>query len=176
MPEGASIPYPLILGGDSANDYNKNQRLQEQLKVADEYGRLNSALIFLSKLPEEKWVISDGKLYPNDPTCWDLEEEYLDELYSKWFFKPVENMQIIFAKFDETKNGRILFVSETGWIFDEIEYSDDQVAGRKLHLNGFKRCDKDNEFRKLFTIPDLHPKGEYDPSERIYSSGKYWRI
>ena len=175
LPSDVDIPNPLILGGAGASDYNKNQRLQEHLRVAKEHGLLELALGVLSQIPEDKWVTSGGNLNPNEPSYWELEEQHIKELQSKWFFKPVENMQINFAKIDEAKSGRILFASETGWIFDEIEYSDNKIAEQKLRLNGFKRCDEDANFQKLFSIPDPVSKSLLDPSDRVYSSGKFWK-
>lgn len=175
LPNRVDIPNPLILGGAGASDYSKNQRLQEHLCIAKEHGLLELALGVLSRIPEDKWVTSTGDLNPNEPSYWELEEQHTKELQSKWFFKPVENMQINFATIDEAKSGRILFASETGWIFDEIEYSDNKIAEQKLRLNGFKRCDEDANFQKLFSIPDPVSKSLLDPSDRMYSSGKFWK-
>ena len=173
LKNGVDIPNPLILGGAGASDYSKNQRLQEQLRIAEKHGLLELALTMLSRIPEDKWVTSSGNLDPNEPSYWELEEQHLKELQSKWFFKPVENMQINFATFDEAKSGRILFASETGCVFDEIEYSDNEVAEQKLRLNGFKRCDEDEKFVELFSVPETLEKHTEKP---IYSSGKFWKI
>ena len=67
-------------------------------------------------------------------------------IHSKWFFKPIEMLQTNLATIDENKDGRILFVAETGWVFDELSYPDNETAERKLRLNGFKRCDEDPVF------------------------------
>ena len=65
-----------------------------------------------------------------------------------------------------------MFASETGWVFDEIEYSDNEVAEQKLRLNGFKRCDEDEKFIELFSVPETLEKHTEKP---IYSSGKFWK-
>ena len=93
-------------------------------------------------------------------------------IHSNWFFKPIEMLQTNLATIDENQEGRILFVVETGWIFDELSYPDNQTAKRKLRLNGSKRCDEDSAFRKLSFIPEELHEGTRNP---VYSSGKHWR-
>lgn len=141
LPNSVEIPNPLILGGAGASDYSKNQRLQEQLRIAEEHGLLELALGVLSRIPEDEWVTSTRDLDPNEPSYWELEEQHQTEIHSKWFFKPIEMLQTNLATIDKKKDGRILFVAETGWIFDELSYPDNETAERKLRLNGFKRCD-----------------------------------
>jgi hypothetical protein len=175
LPNGVDIPNPLILGGSGASNYSKNQRLQEHLRIAEEHGILELALGVLSRIPADNWVTSDGNLNPNELSYWEKEEQYQNELHQKWYFKPLENMQMNFAKIDENNPGHILFANENGWIFDEIEYPNNDTARKKLRLNGFKRCDEDTNFQKLFSIPDPVSKCLLDPSDRVYSSGKYWR-
>ena len=172
LPNGVDIPDPLILGGAGASNYNKNQRLQEHLRIAEEHGLLELALTTLSKIPEDKWVTSSGNLDPDEPSYWELEEQHQREIHSKWFFKPIEMLQTNLATIDENQEGRILFVVETGWIFDELSYLDNETAERKLRLNGFKKCDEDPAFSKLSFIPDALHEGTRNP---VYSSGKYWR-
>ena len=172
LPNDADIPNPLILGGAGASDYKKNQRLKDHLRIAEEHGLLELALSLLSRIPENKWVTSNGDLNPNELSYWELEEQYQREIQSKWFFKPVAMLQTNLATIDENQAGRILFVAETGWIFDELRFTDNQTAERKLRLNGFKRCDEDPAFTKLSVIPDTLNKGTRNP---VYSSGKHWR-
>ena len=45
-------------------------------------------------------------------------------------------MQTNFATFDQAQEGRILFVGETGHIFDELKYPNSQIAEQKLRKNG----------------------------------------
>ncbi|MDC0650113.1 hypothetical protein OAQ37_06385 [Alphaproteobacteria bacterium] len=94
------------------------------------------------------------------------------KIHSRWFFKPIEMLQTNLATIDENQDGRILFVVETGWIFDELSYPDNETAERKLRLNGFKRCDEDPAFETLSFIPDNLHEGTPNP---VYSSGKHWR-
>ena len=171
LPKGVDIPNPLILGGAGASDYSKNQRLQEHLRIAEEYGVLELALGMLSRIPEDEWVTSTGDLDPNEPSYWELEEQHQTEIHSKWFFKPIEMLQTNLATIDKNQDGRILFVAETGWIFDELSYLDNETAEKKLRLNGFKRCDEDPIFETLSFIPDTLHEGTPNP---VYSSGKYW--
>ncbi|MDA8942315.1 hypothetical protein N9I04_00085 [Alphaproteobacteria bacterium] len=172
LPNGVDIPNPLILGGAGASNYSKNQRLQEHLRIAEEHGLLQLALTMLSKIPEDKWVTSGGNLDPNEPSYWELEEQHQREIHSKWFFKPIEMLQTNLATIDENQEGKILFVVETGWVFDELCYPDNETAERKLRLNGFKRCDEDPVFETLSFIPDTLHEGARNP---VYSSGKHWR-
>ena len=81
LPDNEGIPNPLILGGSGANDFTKNERLKEHLKVAEDNGVLDEALDFLCGLSESDWEISDGNLDPNEPDYWDLiaEDESEDE-------------------------------------------------------------------------------------------------
>ena len=67
IPNDVDVPNPLILGGSGANDFNKNQRLREHLKVAEQNDVLSDALEFLSRISESQWVKSDGNLDPNAP-------------------------------------------------------------------------------------------------------------
>ena len=175
IPKGTKISNPLILGGAGASNYDKNKRLLEHLNIAAHHGFLDLAVQFLSQIPADNWVTSDGNLNPNELSYWEKEEQYQNELHQKWYFKPSENMQMNFAKIDENEPGHILFANENGWIFDEIEHSDNDTARKKLRLNGFKRCDEDANFRNLFSIPDPVSKSLLDPSERVYSSRKFWR-
>ncbi len=60
------VPRPLILAASIAIDYDKNQRLIEQIDLAEQYGLLNEAIDILESVPHERWVISRGKLDPNE--------------------------------------------------------------------------------------------------------------
>ena len=102
-----------------------------------------------------------------------IEEEDKRELLSKWFFKSVLNMQTNFATFDHAQEGRILFVGETGFIFDELKYPNNQIAEQKLRKNGFKRCDEDEIFDNHFSVPESIISNERS-IKPVYSSGKYW--
>jgi hypothetical protein len=175
VPKDTDVPNPLILGGSGANKYSKSQRLQEHIQLAREHGLLDEALSLLCEVPEEEWVVSNGNLDPNEPTYWELEEQYQSELQSKWFFKPKENDEVNLATIDETKPGRIMFSNEDGRVFDVIEYSDDKTAEQKLRLNGFKRCNEEKNFRELYSIPDNLSKVLPDGNDGLYSSGKHWR-
>jgi hypothetical protein len=172
LPNGVDIPNPLILGGAGASNYRKNQRLQEHLRIAEEHGLLELALTMLLKIPVDNWVTSDGNLNPKELSYWELEEQHQREIHSKWFFKPIEMLQTNLATIDKNQEGRILFVVETGWVFDELSYLDNETAEKKLRLNGFKRCDEDPVFETLSFIPDTLHEGARNP---VYSSGKYWR-
>jgi hypothetical protein len=72
LPDNVEIPNPLILGGSGANDFTKNKRLKEHLKVAEYSGVLNEALEFPGGLSEREWERSDGNLDPNELDYWDL--------------------------------------------------------------------------------------------------------
>jgi len=133
---------------------------------------LELALTMLSKIPVDNWVTSDGNLSPKEHSYWELEEQHQREIHSKWFFKPIEMLQTNLATIDKNQEGRILFVVETGWIFDELSYLDNETAEKKLRLNGFKRCDEDPVFETLSFIPDTLHEGARNP---VYSSGKHWR-
>jgi hypothetical protein len=81
LPDTVKIPNPFILGGSGVNDFTKNGRLKEHLKVAEDNGVLDKALEFLCGLSESEWERSDGNLDPNEPGYWDLiaEDEPDDE-------------------------------------------------------------------------------------------------
>jgi hypothetical protein len=72
LPDNGGIPNPLISGGSGANNFAKNERLKEYLKVAEENEVLDEALDFLCGLSESDWEISDCNLDPNEPDYWDL--------------------------------------------------------------------------------------------------------
>ena len=80
IPNDFDIPNPLILGGSGANDFSKNQRLKEHLKVAEQNGLLSDASEYLSKIPDSQWVKSDGNLDPNELDYWQLDELHRKEL------------------------------------------------------------------------------------------------
>ena len=80
IPNDIDVPNPLILGGSGANDFSKNQRLKEQLTVAEQNGLLADAIELLSKIPESQWVKSDGNLHPNELDYWQLDELHRKEL------------------------------------------------------------------------------------------------
>ena len=61
LPSGTQLKWPLILGGSIATDSEKNERLLEQIAVAEKYGLLNEALSFLALLPEDEWQKSAKK-------------------------------------------------------------------------------------------------------------------
>ena len=65
LPRDEDLPNPLILGGYGSNDFSKNLRLKEQLKVADDNGLLIEALEFLATVDDDVWVKSDGNLDPD---------------------------------------------------------------------------------------------------------------
>ena len=68
--KGIKLPLPLILGGSGANDFTKTKRLKDQLDVAQQSGELDAALKFLTNIPVDDWVKSDGNLDPNAPTYY----------------------------------------------------------------------------------------------------------
>ena len=49
------MPVQLILGGAMASDEAKNQRLFEQIRLAEEGGYLTAALGFLESVPDSHW-------------------------------------------------------------------------------------------------------------------------
>lgn len=81
LPDDVDVPNPLILVGSGANDFSKNQRLKEHLKVATDNGMLDEALAFLCGLSEGEWERSEGNLDPNKPDYYDLIAK--DELENK---------------------------------------------------------------------------------------------
>ncbi len=83
LPNGVDIPNPLILGGAGASNYNKNQRLQEHLRIAEVHGLLELALTMLSKIPADNWVTSNGNLNPNELDNWQLDELHNKDLEEK---------------------------------------------------------------------------------------------
>ena len=84
LPNGVDIPNPLILGGAGASNYNKNQRLQEHLRIAEVHGLLELALTMLSKIPADNWVTSNGNLNPNELENWQLDELHNKDLEDQW--------------------------------------------------------------------------------------------
>lgn len=60
------LPIPTILTGwASTNDYEKNQRLQEQLHVLRSFGLLEEAIDYLMSVEIGKWKMSFVDLDPN---------------------------------------------------------------------------------------------------------------
>ncbi len=54
---GEGAPVPLILGGSGAPDWSKRQRLEAQIRFAEEHGRLARVDRFLRRLPESEWYV-----------------------------------------------------------------------------------------------------------------------
>ena len=53
------IPTPLILSGWwPSTNFDKNERLIEQIQIASDHGIEDKAYDFLSKIPDGEWLIS----------------------------------------------------------------------------------------------------------------------
>jgi len=78
------------------------------------------------------------------------------------------------ALIDEQDDGKfkVLFINETSWVFDEIEFDSEAEAIEGLNKNKFIKYDKElHEFIYLPRSP--FSQAEY-MMRRIYSSGEYW--
>ena len=103
LPNGVDIANPLILGGAGANNYKKNQRLQEHLRIAEEHGFLELALGILSRIPEDKWVMSEGNLDPNEPSYWELEEKHINAIGGEFEIDEIDwgSAEVVSIKINE---------------------------------------------------------------------------
>ena len=72
LPPDTEISLPFILGGSGENDYNKNQRFKEHLRVAEENGVIDEIKQYISSFSEDDWERSEGNLDPNTPSSNDM--------------------------------------------------------------------------------------------------------
>ena len=78
------------------------------------------------------------------------------------------------ALIDEQDDGKfkVLFINETSWVFDEIEFGSEADAIEGLTRNKFVRYDKDiHEFIYLPKPP--FSQAEY-MNQATFSSGEHW--
>ena len=75
-----SIPEPIILGAYwNTNDYEKNQRLIEQIEFIEEEGIWNDAMKLLSNIADKNWVKSSIELNPSEKNVGQLLAEDHDK-------------------------------------------------------------------------------------------------
>jgi type I restriction enzyme M protein len=72
LPPNTEISLPFILGGSGENDYNKNQRFKEHLRIAEENGVIDEIKQYISSFSEDDWERSEGNLDPNTPSSNDM--------------------------------------------------------------------------------------------------------
>ena len=83
LPE-VDVPRPLILAASIATDYDKNQRLNEQIDLAESNGLMDQAVKILETVPQERWVLSSGNLDPNEKSWWEIHEEKYSRAEMAW--------------------------------------------------------------------------------------------
>ena len=112
LPE-VDVPRPLILAASIAIDYDKNQRLKEQIDLAEQNGLLREAIEILESVPEERWVKSYGKLDPNETPAWVIYERKVEAAEKAWYdiYRPI---------LQQTK-ARILRLIDKGFITNTIQ-------------------------------------------------------
>lgn len=185
LPKEVKIPNALILGAWACSNYAKNERLREHLSIAKENSLLDDALRMLSRIPEEEWLTSSGNLSSNEPHAWEIEEQNLLAAAKGWYFRSVEDDDQIQSKFEfdldsfmfaGVHNGNIFFVTESGRVFDKLQYPDDQTAAEKLRKNGFIPCEEEEKLVSIYFRPDVIIPTIIDKNSRnpVYSAGEIW--
>jgi len=127
LPE-IEVPRPLILGGAIAIDYDKNQRLIEQIDIASAHGLLNEAQKILESIPEERWVKPIGKMDPNEKPYWLIYEEK-NELEEKEWLK-------IYGPILEATQSKIAYLLEHKFITD-LDHLESIFQDVLKDFNGF---------------------------------------
>jgi hypothetical protein len=68
----------------------------------------------------------------------------------------------------------IVFFTDSGGIFDRIEYGSEEEARFALANNGFELYSKNPELSKFIGTPEFPHREVEHPSGKIYSSGRFW--
>lgn len=69
----------------------------------------------------------------------------------------------------------LLFVSDTGGIFDRLEFESDAEAVEALRLNRIEEFAKTPLFQELLQPPAFPLTTRDHPNGPIFSSGRFWR-
>ena len=105
-----------------------------------------------------------------------MEEEKVKAQYSFYWVKVIAFLQQNWAFLDidiETKKTRILFVTDSRYVFDCIEFDTIEEAIERLNNNNFDWYLHPEKEHSNFLIPPKLPfRGDYNP---IYSTGQYWK-
>lgn len=97
---------------------------------------------------------------------------------AEYWFKAEDMLQQNWGiiEFEEKEVGcTVYFISATSGVFDQIRFENLSEAERQLRMNGFAKFEEDEEAKKFIAppVPPFHQSSQ--PSEAIYSSGRYWK-
>ena len=88
-----------------------------------------------------------------------------------WYFKAYENMQLHLAFIDEADGCTIKFTNTNGQLWNKLSASSKEDAIQQLQSLGFRQCEGDQSFTKLFGLPTevVYDDWYYEGMEQIYS-------
>jgi len=94
-----------------------------------------------------------------------------------YWVKIIEMLQQNWALIDIADDGsaHVYFVTDTGGVFDELEFPSTDEAGAALRRNGFRRYSTDPRLKDLLHPPEPPFWRGSHPNGPIYSSGRFWR-
>lgn len=78
----------------------------------------------------------------------------------------------------EPSSGRgiVYFFSDTGGVFDRMQFDSVEEAVHGLTRNGFRRYEDEIDMHRVVSPPEVEALHERPhPSGPIYSSGKFWK-
>ena len=94
-----------------------------------------------------------------------------------YWVKVVGMLQQNWALIDEEPGGgvRIHFVTDTGGVFDALDFPSTLRAENALAINGFRRISNRPDLQSFLRPPSAPFRAANHPNGRIYSSGRFWR-
>jgi hypothetical protein len=99
----------------------------------------------------------------------------LDKLAPSWWVKIVGMLQQNWA-LPVSLQGRptLLFVGDTGGMFDRIDFDDEASMRLALVRNGFKEFSAHDDLQIFIVPPEFPLDVKLHPGGFIYSSGEFW--
>lgn len=96
--------------------------------------------------------------------------------YDFWF-KVVEFLQQNWAVIEVSEDGscEIVFMGDTGGVFDSLTYESHTLAVEGLKRNGFVRYADDAKAQEVIGPPEPPFEKAEHSNGPIYSSGRYWK-
>jgi hypothetical protein len=96
---------------------------------------------------------------------------------AEYWVKVVDFLQQNWALISEDDNGcaRINFISDTGGIFDELDFESINHAREALIANRFREFSDSPDLQSFLHPPAAPFHQSAHPNGPIYSSGRFWR-
>ena len=93
-----------------------------------------------------------------------------------FWVKVIGMLQQNWAVIDISEGGevRIYFISDTGGIFDVLDFASNADAQNALRKNGFSEYSSDKKLQSFLRPPSAPFCHHPHPNGPIYSSGRYW--